>query len=84
MAILSEEMIERMRKHRFLREGFSILDTYLNPLFQSMAKCIPKKISPNAVTLLGLVSVCLPCTLIIYQTDVGQRDVSLLTLASFY
>ena len=85
MVILSQDMIKALRDHRYSSVGTSIFD--IAPILRHVADKLPRRLSPNAVTILGLSSVYIACALAIYQscyrneevTFVNENNVNILT-----
>ena len=75
MAILSEKQIAAVKKHRYSVEGTSIMD-FLDVLYLWMAKKIHPRVTANLVTIIGLVSVILSCSIVAYFSYIGDHQVS--------
>ena len=73
MAILNAEKLAMIRKHRYRCEGREVL-FFLDPGFDKIAECLPKFISPNGLTIAGIVSTIIPCILVLYFEHIGNRQ----------
>ena len=73
MAILSPEMMKNLRAHRYSSEGHCIVE--FPGTCKYIAEKLPRRLSPNAVTLLGLLSSYTACILAIYHSWIGNEEV---------
>ena len=77
MDLLDEKQIAGMRKHKYESEGKSILEPFFIPLWNYIAaRIIPKRFSQHAVTLIGLLSAIIPCSILLYFCHNGDTKVS--------
>eukprot|EP00795_Rhopilema_esculentum_P000938 gene938-10697_t len=73
MAILNAEKLARIRKHRYRCEGREVL-FILDPGFDKITECLPRFISPNGLTIVGILSTTIPCILVSYFEHIGNRQ----------
>ena len=74
MAILSPEMIKNLHAHRYLSEGHSIME--FPGACKYIAEKLPRRLSPNAVSLFGLLSSYTTCILAAYHSCIGNEEVN--------
>jgi ethanolaminephosphotransferase len=52
-AVLSEQGLDQIAHHKYKPGTYTALDSFLNPLWQSLTELLPMWLAPNAVTALG-------------------------------
>jgi len=72
MAILSPEMIKNLRAHRYSSEGHCIME--FPGVCKYIAEKLPRRLSPNAITLFGLLSSFTTCVLAAYHSCIGNEE----------
>lgn len=73
-AFLTQEGCEELKKHKYVAGAYTPLDLLLNPWWLFVATFVPAKVSPNAVTLLGMLGVFLGIAFVCYVRQ-GAPDV---------
>jgi len=53
--VLSAQDIENMKNHKYKTNGYSWLDNKMNPYWNMCAELLPLSLSPNWVTLIGVI-----------------------------
>ncbi|GAX13136.1 choline/ethanolamine phosphotransferase [Fistulifera solaris] len=54
--VLTKESLQRIARHQYRSGVYTWLDNLCNPLWTALTECLPSRMAPNLVTLLGAMS----------------------------
>lgn len=74
MDVFSSEQLEKLKHHRYHAEGTSLLEPLFQPFWKYSASKLPRWLSPNIVTLAGVLSILVPSSLLVYHTHQGSSE----------
>lgn len=52
-SFVSDDDIDRLRQHKFSSAGYTALDNLLDPFWLALARQVPRRISPNMISVVG-------------------------------
>eukprot|EP00794_Sanderia_malayensis_P007195 gene7195-8001_t len=74
MKLFTSEEIEQIRQHKYKSQGMSMLEAVVDPYWEKAVSKLPKWLSPNALTIVGLASVILPCFVLLVNCQQGNFE----------
>ena len=75
MEIFSTEQLLKLENHQYHCQGLSVIEAILDPYWKRFVTKLPRWLSPNALTLTGLLSIIIPSSLLVYYSYQGITEV---------
>lgn len=75
-AILNDEQIENLKKHKYDTEGKTLLDPYMDKYWTWLVEFFPSWMAPNLITTIGLVMHVSASILLMILTNGAKEEVN--------